>query len=274
MISIIIDANNTIHTSTAEAFANGLRVHNIKHEILPLNPKTARNKYDQPVTFGWIKNNPTGQFRKTIIGNHPNVIILERGFVKRQDYFMVGRNGLNGNAEYYNDNSPPDRWDKLGVRLGSIKAKECTKSVLLAGQVVSDASVRNINYRQWCHQTYMTLKARFETVAFREHPLNHTPIGLPSDDSPMDECLDKYDLIMAYNSNVGVEAFIYGKLTAFCNKGSMLKKIGHEIQINHTKLTIADFLKRKQWANNLAYTQWTHDEMSSGECFNYWKPYV
>ena len=56
--------------------------------------------------------------------NGGKIIVLEKGFIKREDYYLVGWNHPGGCGDYKNDNMPPDRFQKLDVQVTPWKQKE------------------------------------------------------------------------------------------------------------------------------------------------------
>ena len=189
------------------------------------------------------------------------VLIIEKGFVKRDEYYHVGWNGLNGYADFRNENSPADRWAKLGVKLQPHTFRKSYEKVLLCGQVPHDYTVQHIDYMVWLRQAYAYLVewAGGGKVALRPHPLagkqDYGFADILADPSiPIGYAVLGYDLIAAYNSTTLVDAIVAGRTIAAYNDMS----VAYPISAYPLNLT------RTQWANDLAYSQWTLDEMRSG----------
>jgi len=66
---------------------------------------------DVLVTFGVHKSKThRGQHTGAAINRHRGRhLVIEKGFVKRNIYYMIGWGGLNGRANFMNDDSPADR---------------------------------------------------------------------------------------------------------------------------------------------------------------------
>ena len=64
-----------------------------------------------------------------------------------------------------------------------------------------------------------------------------------------------------FNSNSGVEALLFGKAVFVADEGSMCWNVANRRIVD---IETPQYLNRQQWANNLAYTQWTPDEMKQG----------
>ncbi len=196
------------------------------------------------------------------------VLIIEKGFVKRDEYYHVGWNGLNGYADFRNENSPPDRWAKLGIKLQPHTSRKSYEKILLCGQVPHDYTVQHIDYMAWLRQAYAYLVEWVGEgkVALRPHPLAGkqdygfvAQHGLDDFGDPIEEVLRHYDLVAAYNSTTLVDAIVAGRTIAAYNDMS----VAYPISAYPLNLT------RTQWANDLAYSQWTLDEMRSGEAWTH-----
>src|SRR5690606_13172279 len=107
-----------LHSEALHAFATGLEKANLPHTIFPL--EDGYRPCEIAVTFGvYKKRTPRGRIVGEIIATHNCLapqgrhLVIERGFVHRDRYFMVGWGGLNGRADFCNAGSPPDRWEQL-----------------------------------------------------------------------------------------------------------------------------------------------------------------
>lgn len=203
--------------------------------------------------------------------NGTPVLIIEKGFVRRDEYFHVGWNGLNGYADFRNRGMPADRWDALGVPLLSPRTFHPTERprVLLCGQVPWDSTVQHINYHAWLTRAYHRLcaVAGAEHVTFRPHPRAgkqaygfealHTSIL-----DPLKTALAHHGVVAAYNSTTLVDAVIAGLRIMVENDMSVAWPLGG------TSLT-ARSPDVEPWAHDLAYAQWTLEEMRDGAAWRH-----
>lgn len=215
---------------------------------------------DVAVVFGVRKKAvPISRHRGDIIDLHAKldkpVIVIDSGYVKRDKYFMVGLNGLNGRANFKNDYSPRDRWEKLGVTLAPWKDGA---HILVCGQIPWDASVQDHNHEYWCSETVAWLKAATKRpVRFRPHPkISHQKLP------PLEDELKSAHAVVTFSSNSGVDAALAGVPVFAADVGSMAWPVA-----NKSIRLIDEPVRppREQWAANLAYTQWTTDEMKEGK---------
>jgi len=218
---------------------------------------------DIAVVFGVYKSKvPISYPRGRIIAEQRarklDVIVLETGYINRGDgdfnHYAAGFNGLNGRADFRNAGSPGDRAAQLSVTLQPWRRSG--EHILLCGQVPWDASVNHINFNQWLEVTRKTLRdATARPVRFRPHPQIAKP------DLSLEEDLEDCWAVVTFNSNAAVEAAIRGLPIFAVDAGSMAYPIANkdvsQIDRPHTP-------ERMQWLNNLAYTQWTPQEMREG----------
>jgi len=268
-IVVYIPSDNLEHMTVLNAFAKGIIESGSTMEARSIHEYV---ESDIAVVFGVGKKNvPVSYARGMIIEQQHrrgrSVIVLEKGYVKRDRYYAAGWNGLNNRANFRNGAMPRDRWLDLDIDLQPWQPNEKHKKILVIGQVPSDASVQNVNIIEWCAKTIRELKDKIPNreIIFRPHPLaeNRTPSMLHAHRSTqtLEEDLNDSAYVVTYNSNVGVDAILHGVPIYVADEGAMAydvasKKLG-EAYMPHMKVI-------EQWAYNLAYTQWTLDEMREG----------
>lgn len=263
MIGVFVPPAPEEHINALRAFAAGLANLNVEHFVTNLNYRDC----DVAVVFGVRKEQvPVSWARGEIIRRQREagrlVLVIEKGFVKRDEYYHVGFNGLNGRASFRNADMPPDRWDKLGVELKDWKRGE---HVLLCGQVPWDASVQYTKHIQWCQQTMAKLrKLTNRPIRFRPHPKANVNYGIYGEISTasLEEDLKDAHAVVTFNSNSAVEAVIEGIPIFAEDMGSM----AYEVATNQLALIATPKMpKRINWACDLAYAQWNLEEMERGE---------
>src|SRR5690606_13462346 len=73
---------------------------------------------DVAVIFGLVKKrNPLSYSKGEIMRRHKGkpLLVIERGFVQRERYYSVGWNGINGKADFVNEDVDEKRWKALGT---------------------------------------------------------------------------------------------------------------------------------------------------------------
>lgn len=220
---------------------------------------------------------------KTQAERGDSVLVFEAGYVNREldnpkPYFSLGFNGLNGRAKFVRENMPSDRWDKLGVEIKPWR--EGGNIILFCGQIPDDGAVQHFDYENLLTSTMIEVGNRFnKLVTFRPHPLhNKKEYIFPqrifiSENENIKEDFEDCFCVCAANSNSLVEATIEGIPTITCDyEGCMVKSVTNKlediIELGGNKLSTFD---RESWKNNLAYSQWTCEEMLSGEAWQHLK---
>jgi len=262
------------HLDALMAFAEGLRAHGVEWKALPLTE--GYRSCDVMVVFGRGKFAvPQSWNRYDVLRQHVAFgrpyILLEKGFVKRDEYFHVGWNGHNNYADFRNADSPSDRWEKLGVPLQPWRSHG--RVILLCGQVPWDSTVEHTDHVRWLTETYKRLVHLSDTpVMFRAHPKSppRSEFFIPGsgDTFTLDEDLERARSVVAYNSTVATDAIIAGVPAFVQNDGSMAWPVANR---DILQIDVPVRPPREQWAANLAYAQWTLAEMESGECWEHLK---
>lgn len=263
MIRVYLSGNK-VHDAVLKAFYEGIDG----------EKQLVRNWYyvpsDVAVIFGVYKSrvkqsHARGEIHQQQRKNNLGVIVLETGYVNRGDgnnhHYAAGWNGLNGRADFKNDKSPPERFAKLGVQLRPYSPGQ---NILLCGQVPWDAACEGSNHEKWLKDTAKTLKALTNRpVVFRPHPLAELPpiAGCGYSQGPLEQDLMNAHAVVTFNSNTGVDAAIFGKPVFASDEGSMVWRIANR---SLDYIDTPQFQDRKQWSADLAFTQWTPEEMREG----------
>ena len=246
------------HDKVLTAFAEGVRETGDECFMRPVQEYA---DCDVAVVFGVRKKAvPFSHHRGEIIDRHKKknkpVIVIDSGYVKRNDYFMVGLNGLNGRADFKNGSRPSDRWEALEIELKPYRKDG--DHILVCGQIPWDASVQDFDHAQWCLDVMEDLRARTKRpIRFRPHPIIAT-YPLP----PLERDMQDAFAVVTFSSNSAVDAVIEGVPVFALDRGSMAWHVAN------TSLQWIDMPRkapREAWACNLAYAQWNLEEMREGK---------
>lgn len=258
------------HVEALAAMTEGLEKSGVDVDIIPLGPDIIEKTHDFAVVFGVGKRAVmAGQWRGAVLSAYgKRALVIEKGYIKRDEYFSVGWGGLNGNADFCNFASQPNRWLKLGVELKPWQNNR-DGHILICAQVPWDASVQDLNHIEWCRGTYHVLTASGKKVIFRPHPNvpDKSIYGIDRYSTrPLLHDLANANMVVTHNSNTGVDALIEGVPTVAFDKGSMVWQVAGD---SLTSLENPITRDRTEWANDIAYAQWTLDEMESGETWKH-----
>lgn len=257
------------HVMALRAFSTGLTALGVEHFYTGLEYK----KCEVAVLFGVGKKAvPASWARGKIIALQDEaegrLMIIEKGFVKRDEYFHIGWDGLNGRAEFNNSGMPPDRWNKLGIDLVPWQDDQPERPIIVCGQVPWDASVQHTDHILWCRETMALLRSiTARPLIFRPHPATNNQVdyavpGVSVSTKRFEDDLANAHAVVTFNSNCAVEAAIKGVPVFVADQGSMAREIAnYELSdIEHPNKP-----PRNQWANDLAYTQWNLAEITCGD---------
>ena len=257
------------------ALARGLKRHNVAVEVAA-TPNPNQRVPDVEVIAFW------GHRQRRLIDHQRRAgrqyLVLERGyFGDRFAMTSLGWDGLNGHANFCNARSPADRWLKHGWPLPDWR--EGGEYALICGQVARDAAVADVNLPAW-YAGVTALIARAWPglpVRFRPHPLARQavqPPGVRLATGTLADNLRDAVFTVSYNSNTGVDSLLAGVPTYRGSPGSMAGALA-PLLVNPGALAemprwnkSAD---RQAWAHDLAYCQWTHEEMTSGAAWDHIK---
>jgi hypothetical protein len=228
-----------------KALAQGLRAHGLKVAEIASH---RRPQTERVATWGW-------RLGKELRALGHQVLVMERGFLPdRFKWTSLGWNGLNARATV--PPVPEDGGERFATHHQPLKPwNEDGKYILIAGQVPGDAALGGRDLFPWYAEKAEELAGLHGLpVRFRHHPLSYRRSvvrevpGAPRIDGTLDEALEGAKLVVTFNSNTGVDALLAGKPATAEDEGSM----------------IWGMTDRQDWANKLAWRQWTIDEISSG----------
>lgn len=191
---------------------------------------------------------------------------MERGYVgDRFFYTSLGWNGLNGYASF--PQAPKDNGERFSKHGGRIAPwKTGGDNILILGQVPNDASLKGLDllpfYKEWARAAQ---KAHGLPVFFRQHPdvsrrgIAQYVRGAEVSSGSLSDALASAALCVTFNSNSAVEAVLAGVPTVAVDEGSMAWPV--------TSHTVSSIIRpdRESWASDLAWAQWSLEEIESGE---------
>jgi hypothetical protein len=263
-------SGNLVHDRVLEAFAAGCEdevelVKDFKYE--PSSVAVIFGVRKSKVPISW----PRGEVFRQQREKNLDVVVLETGYINRGDgenhHYAAGLNGLNGNADFRNLAMPDTRFKKLGVEPRPWRADG--EHIILCGQVPWDASVDHINLVDWLKYAAHRIKQHTKRpIIFRPHPYAMLPPIEGCDYSTDNLAHDLHGAwaLVSFNSNSGVEAALAGIPVFGFDKGAMYLPIANQYFRQMGKPFMPD---RSDWLNNLAYAQWTPQEMREGRTWNH-----
>jgi hypothetical protein len=260
-IHVYVRGKSSVRAATDQHlkdFASGLRRHGLEPRILNRhNPEPC----DVSVTWG-VKNAAAAQSGR----RH---LVLERGYVgNRFHWTSVGWDGLNGRADFCNAHCSDDRWRKHFAGVMKPWRAKPDGYVLIMGQVPHDASLRGLDIERWYRDAVCKLSRTGIPVRFRTHPqaLRIAAVAHLELSGTLEAAIEGASWVVTYNSNSAIDAILHGVPAVACDVGSMAWPVtGRKVDEAPMRPD------RRQWAANLAYAQWSPDELRNGEAWDHIK---
>lgn len=219
------------------------------------------------VMFGWnkLRHNDIVN-RQRIIGGR--VLGINFGSLQRKlGYYTIGWDGLNNEGSYFNENSTAERWNKLGLTIEPWRVSG--QHIILVCQVPTDGSVHQVDIIEWCKEKVEELKKFSDReIIFRPHPLARmvTPSlkGTVRSEKPFEEDLKNAWAVVSYSSTSSGLSVLSGIPALTFHPCSVAYPVSsHDIaEIESPKMP-----ELKQWAYNLANTQWSLREIRDGSAW-------
>jgi hypothetical protein len=226
------------------------------------------------------------QFRRAVERLAKRRVVIDGGciggFFDRKTspgYLTVGVDGIKRAAQYFNANSPPERWNQLGIGLRPWRSQGT--HILLLGQTQQGYGTQHLptTINEWFETAIRQLRAVTDRpIIFRPHPDEKAVPSVAVTGYSvrkhrcrlMDDLKDAWCCV-AKTTNATVEAIVQGipVLTddPLC--------IGYPMA-SHSLADVENPLtpKRSQWAYDLAYTQWSVAEFRKGLPWRHLRPHL
>jgi hypothetical protein len=253
--------------------ANLIIIEPLYLSVFPHKSAAEHSDHERSIAiWGWRVGN---KYRK----RGRNILVIERGYLgNRFKWTSLGWNGLNGYANFFNENVADDRWMKYWKNDMKPWRGDQGDYVLVCGQVPRDAALSDCNdYPKFLTNRILELQKKFGKVAFRPHPLaSKTPMMNPAykpiteipgvmimdhTKTSLTDDMQNARLVVAWNSNSLVEAMYMGVPFESHSAGSMV----------HKYQTGFEEPDRDDWGRKIAYCQWNLEELKDGTAWRHIK---
>lgn len=251
---------------------------------------------DLDVFFGsWKDRNlEHHNLKRDIVAKSKRFIVLETALLGRQKVELVPRDryvrmGLNGflantgNFNYYD--RPSDRWEKISSDLGlSLEPTNRSKDspILVALQLPGDASLQGTDISFWAasvidHIRLLTnkpiilrtpqLPRDYDEAAMQRifsHPEIYVQEGTKDN---LRDTLRNCWAAVTFSSGIGIDALMYGcPVIAYSPASFCFRLCPNSVEyVEHIELPNEE--DRQQLFNNLAYAQWSTEELRDGSAW-------
>ena len=202
-----------------------------------------------------------------------SVIVLEVGGLHRGRTWKIGVNGVNGAGYFGPSGMDQRRANLLGLSLAPWRTQG-NHIVIATQHHNSEQWAGQPSIQQWIQDSVATIQRRSSRpIVVRSHPRAAVFLDLPGvtlqtpqhindtyDCYNFKDALDDAWAVVNWNSNPGVEAIIQG-IPAVVGPTSLAAPVAESDLLNIENPRIVD---RQQWLNDLAYTEWTVEEIAQG----------
>ena len=203
------------------------------------------------------------------------VIVLEVGGINRGTTWKVGLNGINRDAYFGRLHNNSSRADALGLFLKPWKDNKNGPIIIACQHSMSQQWRHQKKPASWVFDTINEIrKYTDKQIIIRPHPRCRVdgieyefknvkiqyPIRIPNSYDDFDFEIDDVYAVVNWSSNPATKAIMEG-IPAFVGPSSLAYDVGN---INLKDISNPKKPDRQQWLNDLAYTEWTVEEISKG----------
>lgn len=255
-IDIYANVKASHQVQAAAAIRAGLKKHGINAET-----KSLEDYQPADLVIFW------GHRQKTLIANQlangADYLVIERGYIgDRMNWYSLGFNGLNGHAEFVkSDDTRRGESFRLLVNAWNPEGDY----YLICGQVLGDASLTGVDYPAWVYS--LPTEHQGKPVYFRPHPVGFSyRVKHKILSGDLRTALKGAAQVWIWNSNSGVDALLAGTPVVAFDRGAMCW--------DYAEKTLGCPPKAQpvqQMVNELAWCQWTLEEMANGTAWEHLK---
>jgi len=202
------------------------------------------------------------------------VIVLEVGALQRNKLWKMGVGGVNNDAYFGPRANDRQRADKLGLKLDPWRTND--GPILFACQHNNSAQWNSpASQERWTTETIETIRKHTDRqIILRQHPrcpirfknlpantILQLPKKIPNTYDDYDFDVSRAYAVINWSSNPGIIAAMRG-VPVFTSFSSLAWSVAN-LDVN--KINNPDTPDRRQWLNDLAHTEWTTEEIATGE---------
>ena len=210
--------------------------------------------------------------------HNKKVIVLEVGGLKRGTTWKVGINGINRDANFGPSGNNSDRATELGLKLKPWSLGG--DRIIICGQHDKSNQWKDMpTMSTWVMNTIDTIRERTDMdIVWRPHPrcpvtgIEHEyknvrreePVHIKNTYDDFDfDCTGAY-AVVNWSSNPATQAVMQG-VPVFTGPSSLAYPVGNK---DFTTIGMPKRPDRTQWLNDIAYTEWTLEEIAEGKPLN------
>lgn len=221
--------------------------------------------------------------------------LLGRKVLEPNTHYRIGVNGfLNNAGKFFVNNCPADRLHNLDIAWPDWQ-NFGRNNILLLLQLPGDASLRGTNVYEWAQWAVREIRKHSDKpIRVRTHPAHNPKAGDEFHDFVFDLAMNgdsgvsfscgktislKQELEAAYctvafSSGSSIDSVLAGVPAITCDPGNFAFDISsHYIEDVKHPMQV-DVATVQQWLANLAYSQWTAEEMKNSAAWRHLVPVI
>lgn len=264
----------------ADAFAQGVRAHGDQCELRSLTPDHAA----VPAEVACMVGVKSRELYRNFYNQGTHVVYLDKGYtrharpgpVKVWEYWRVSLDAHHPTERLMGTKMPDDRLDDLGLVLKPWRKKG--QHIVLAGssQKYHDFySMRDPT--QWAQKIAKQIQGVMPGFRIIYRPKPSWKEAVPIEGTEFSRSGDIFDVLenawalVTHGSNAVFEAVCEGVPCVVLGE-AVAKPISSTALEELPNPRLATYADRHQWLANLAYWQWTMNEMASGAAWDFLRP--
>lgn len=194
---------------------------------------------------------------------------------RRAGFHKVSVNSRHPTAYFQQVVHPGARFDHFGVPVLPRKSTHAKKYVMIAGMSAKAANAEGLRPEQWERSIAEEIRKHTDReIVYRPKPNWREAQPIPGtrflrgEDGDVHKYLEDCHAVVTHHSNVAVDALLYG-VPAYVVDGVVTKARATRAMrmIDTAEMPPIDWVR--QFAYDLAYTQWNVAEMESGKCWRH-----
>lgn len=283
-------ANKPEFREFVKGFATGIS----KYNKCFYEPERQYRECDIAVIFGSFREDKDKErtdyhrFKGEVLREDCRVVYIESALLNRvalvltNTHWRVAADSFMMDGKFgFRDNPPSDRFDELNIKPKPWKTDG--DYVLLGMQLLKDASLFGTDHKAWAEQTVTDILAKTDLpVKIRMHPLTkpqdenrmfairefekNPRVSFSKRGTPLEEDFAGAKCMVSFTSGSGIDAVIAGVPHIAMDCRSMASPMSGW-SLDHIDNPVTP--DRTTYLRNMAYAQWTPEEMESGECWKH-----
>lgn len=242
----------------ATAMATGIKACGDVPIIREISSTPRTEGIDCAVAYGWK--------RRHVFQQYPRFIYADLGYWHRESYYRLSINGWSPDG-YVSAGLSSDRLSSFGVTIKPWRSSG--DEIVIAGSTAKSCAEHGYSYMHWERQAAEDLKDCGKRIVYRPKPRDRwaRPIeGIGYDTRPIAEALQSAWAWVTHHSNSAIDALTAG-VPVHCETGAAAA-----FSVPMDQMADPPLLEgREQFLADVAWLQWTLDEIRSGKAWAHMK---